>query len=109
MCQDVHRLLRPRHEFLASCLVRRPPLVLLLSIASVGATAADAAGGGAPPKVGGCAIFPKNNPWNQRVDKLPKASNSDSVVRAIGPGEGMHADFGSGKYDGGPIGIPYTT
>jgi hypothetical protein len=84
-------------------------LAVLPLIAAVSATAASAAGGGAPPKVGGCAIFPKNNPWNQRVDKLPKASNSDAVVRAIGPDEGMHADFGSGKYDGGPIGIPYTT
>jgi hypothetical protein len=84
-------------------------LVVLLLIAAVSATAADAAGGGAPPKVGGCTVFPKNNPWNQRVDKLPVASNSDAIVRAIGPDEGMHADFGSGKYNGGPIGIPYTT
>src|SRR3954468_5737202 len=83
-------------------------LLVLLFVAAVSATAADAAGGGSP-KVGGCPVFPTNNPWNQRVDKLPKASNSDAVVRAIGPDEGMHADFGSGKYDGGPIGIPYTT
>jgi hypothetical protein len=59
--------------------------------------------------VGGCAVFPANNPWNQRVDKLPVASNSDAIVRAIGPDEGMHADFGSGTYEGRPIGIPYTT
>src|SRR3954447_13325900 len=88
-------------------MTRRLPA--LLFIAAVSATTASAAGGGAVPKVGGCAIFPKNNPWNQRVDKLPKASNSDAVVRAVGADEGMHADFGSGKYDGGPIGIPYTT
>jgi hypothetical protein len=61
------------------------------------------------PRVGGCAIFPKNNPWNQRVDKLPVASNSDTIVRSIGADQGMHADFGSGKYEGRPIGIPYTT
>ena len=82
---------------------------MLLFIAAVlGVTTADAAGGGAP-RVGGCRVFPANNPWNQRVDKLPVASNSDAIVRAIGADEGMHADFGSGKYDGGPIGIPYTT
>src|SRR4051794_11614144 len=86
---------------------RRLPVLVL--IAAVSATAASAAGGGAPAKVGGCRIFPANNPWNQRVDKLPVASNSDAVVRAIGPDEGMHADFGSGEYDVGPIGIPYTT
>jgi hypothetical protein len=73
-----------------------------------GATVAEGAGS-SPPRVGGCAVFPANNPWNQRVDKLPVASNSDRVVRSIGVSEGMHADFGSGLYGGGPIGIPYTT
>jgi hypothetical protein len=59
--------------------------------------------------VGGCRVFPKNNPWNQRVDKLPVAGNSDAIVSSIGVSKGMHADFGSGLYNGGPIGIPYTT
>jgi hypothetical protein len=56
-----------------------------------------------------CPVFPRSNAWNQRVDKLPVAANSNAVVRAIGPGDPVHADFGSGLYDGGPIGIPYTT
>jgi hypothetical protein len=56
-----------------------------------------------------CPVFPKNSAWNQRVDKLPVAANSDAVVRAIGPRDPVHADFGSGLYNGGPIGIPYTT
>src|SRR3954470_23905419 len=56
-----------------------------------------------------CPVFPASNPWNQRVDKLPVASNSAAIVRAIGPGDPVHADFGSGVYNGGPIGIPYTT
>src|SRR4051812_15127549 len=90
--------------------MRRRLFVLPPFIAAVSATAITALGASSgAPKVGGCTIFPKNNPWNQRVDKLPKASNSDTVVRAIGADEGMHADFGSGKYAGGPIGIPYTT
>jgi hypothetical protein len=59
--------------------------------------------------VGACRVFPKNNPWNQRVDKLPVAGNSDAIVSSIGVSKGMHADFGSGLYNGGPIGIPYTT
>ena len=56
-----------------------------------------------------CPVFPKSNAWNQRVDKLPVAANSNAVVRAIGPGDPVHADFGSGLYQGAPIGIPYTT
>jgi hypothetical protein len=35
--------------------------------------------------------------------------NSDAIVRSIGLDEHVHADFGSGLWDGGPIGIPYTT
>ncbi len=55
----------------------------------------------------GCAVFPADNPWNQRVDSLPVASNSDAIISTIGAGTGLHPDFGSGKWDGGPIGIPY--
>jgi hypothetical protein len=36
------------------------------------------------------------------------AGNSAAVVAAIGPDDNMHADFGSGLWDGGPIGIPIT-
>lgn len=54
-----------------------------------------------------CEMFPKNNAWNQRVDQLPVHANSDTFVRSIGRGENAHADFGSGKWEGGPIGIPY--
>jgi hypothetical protein len=61
------------------------------------------------PNAKRCPVFPKDNAWNQRVDKRPVAANSDAVVHAIGPGDPVHADFGSGLYDGGPIGIPYTT
>jgi hypothetical protein len=81
-------------------------------LAAVGLAVAGAAALGAGskrPRVGGCAVFPANNPWNQRVDKLPVARRSDALVRSIGVDEGMHADFGSGLWDGGPIGIPYTT
>ncbi|MDX6504913.1 MAG: hypothetical protein QOE29_2038 [Gaiellaceae bacterium] len=82
----------------------------LLVIAALGATAIGAAASGqAAPRVGACKIFPANNPWNQRVDKLPVARNSDAIVGSIGVSKGMHADFGSGLYAGGPIGIPYTT
>ena len=31
------------------------------------------------------------------------------MVRSIGADDHMHADFGSGLWDGGPIGIPYVT
>jgi hypothetical protein len=52
-------------------------------------------------------MFPASNPWNQRVDGLQVAANSAELIQAIGAGTGLHADFGSGLYGGGPIGIPF--
>jgi hypothetical protein len=60
------------------------------------------------PSAPKCPIFPATNSWNQRVDKLPVAAASDAIVRSIGEGDHVHADFGSGLWDGGPIGIPIT-
>ncbi len=54
-----------------------------------------------------CPVFPANNAWNQRVDKLPVAANSAQLIGSIGLDSPVHADFGSGKWDGGPIGIPF--
>ena len=54
-----------------------------------------------------CTIFPATNAWNERVDTLPVAANSAQLIQSIGLGTGLHADFGSGLYDGQPIGIPY--
>ena len=54
-----------------------------------------------------CPIFPASNPWNQRVDALPVATNSAAIIQSIGADTGLHADFGSGLYEGSPIGIPF--
>jgi hypothetical protein len=54
-----------------------------------------------------CQIFPANNAWNQRVDKLPVAADSAQLIASIGLDSPVHADFGSGTWDGGPIGIPF--
>jgi hypothetical protein len=54
-----------------------------------------------------CPVFPANNPWNQRVDKLPVSANSAQLISSIGLDAHVHADFGSGRWDGGPIGIPF--
>jgi hypothetical protein len=56
-----------------------------------------------------CTFFPADNVWNRRVDSLPLDPNSAAYVNTIGVSTGMHIDFGSGTWDGGPIGIPYTT
>jgi len=52
-------------------------------------------------------VLPAGNAWNQRVDKLPVASDSAQLIASIGLDSPVHADFGSGTWDGGPIGIPF--
>jgi hypothetical protein len=54
-----------------------------------------------------CPIFPATNAWNERVDALPVAANSAQMIQSIGLSTGLHPDFGSGLYDGQPIGIPF--
>src|SRR4051794_11341557 len=79
--------------------------VAVLGLAVIAAAASGHSVKGAPK----CPVFPKNNPWNQRVDKLPVDKNSAAIIRSIGASGSVHPDFGSGLYDGGPIGIPFTT
>jgi hypothetical protein len=64
-------------------------------------------GVGASPAVAGCSVFPADNIWNARVDGLPVDAHSAEYVSTIGNTTGLHPDFGSGTWDGGPIGIPY--
>jgi hypothetical protein len=57
--------------------------------------------------IAGCPLFGPSFTTNQRVDPLPVAANSGAIVRSIGLGDHFHADFGSGRWEGSPIGIPY--
>jgi hypothetical protein len=57
--------------------------------------------------VAGCAVFPADNVWNVPVDTLPVDANSDAYIATIGAGDNLHPDFGSGLWEGSPIGIPY--
>jgi hypothetical protein len=46
-----------------------------------------------------CPVFPRNNPWNQRVDHAPVSRRSSAYVSTLGRDESLEADFS----------IPYTT
>ncbi len=59
------------------------------------------------PSIGACTVLPADNIWNTPVDTLPVSANSNTYVATIGPAAPVHADFGSGTYAGGPIGIPF--
>jgi hypothetical protein len=59
---------------------------------------------GAPPVIGGCAVFPANNVWNTPVDTLDVAPASDKHISSINPAKRLHPDFGADLNTG----IPYT-
>jgi len=61
------------------------------------------------PPPGTCPYAPADSYWHARVDTLPRAASSDTYVANAGSGSAVHADFGAGLWDGGPIGIPFTT
>jgi hypothetical protein len=68
---------------------------------------AGSAGASRLPTAPRCPIFPASNAWNERVDTLPVAANSAQLIASIGLTTGLHPDFGSGLWDGEPIGIPF--
>src|SRR5438309_8809229 len=94
--------------------LRRGLTILLpfLALALVAASSSFVPGqvaASSPPTVAACPTLPADNVWNARVDQLPVHVRSADYLASIGLGTGLHADFGSGLWEGGPIGIPYTT
>lgn len=51
-------------------------------------------------------IFPSDNPWNLDISSSAIDPNSDAIVSQFAA-TGVHNDFGSGLWEGAPIGIPY--
>jgi hypothetical protein len=65
-------------------------------------TPAPAPGNG--PRLGGCSVFPTNNPWNQDISQAPLNPNSANYIASINANrQYLHADFGSNP----SYGIPY--
>lgn len=52
--------------------------------------------------------FSSDSLWNKDISASPVDPNSDAIINFIGSSVGMHADFGSGQYQGSNIGIPYS-
>jgi hypothetical protein len=61
------------------------------------------------PPLSHCQIFPASNPWNERVDSLPVASDSATMIAAIGLNVGLHPDFDTSAGDGIPYNIVGTS
>jgi hypothetical protein len=61
------------------------------------------------PSIGSCPVLPADNIWNTPIDQLPVSASSGTWVSTIGASAPLHPDFGSGTYNGEPIGIPFIT
>jgi hypothetical protein len=55
----------------------------------------------------GFVPFPSDNAWNQDISAATVDPNSNAIITDIGSAVAVHADFGSGQYNGSDIGIPY--
>lgn len=53
------------------------------------------------------AIFPSDNPWNKDISTLPVDPYNSQIIAGFSTNS-IRADFGSGMWEGAPIGIPYT-
>ncbi len=62
---------------------------------------------GANANLNGAIAFPASNAWNSDISTAAVDANSGAILSTIGLTTGLRPDFGSGTWDGGPIGIPY--
>lgn len=82
----------------------RTAVALVAAVLALGGGSADALRLPSAPR---CPVFPASNAWNERVDRLPVEADSARLIASIGLDSPVHADFGSGLWDGGPIGIAF--
>ena len=85
-----------------------------LVISVLGVASADAQAGqcngmtpGQLTSLNGFVPFPANSLWNTDISAAPVDPNSTNLINYIGASAKVHADFGSGTYNGQSIGIPY--
>ena len=80
--------------------------MLLLALLSLAVAAAE---GRPVPGAPSCPMTPTDSFWHADVSGLPVHPQSATWISSIGATAGLKADFGAGMWNGGPIGIPYTT
>ncbi|MEO6990244.1 MAG: hypothetical protein ABI346_09095 [Candidatus Baltobacteraceae bacterium] len=57
-----------------------------------------------PPTLGGCAVFPADNPWNANISQAPVDPNSANYLAHMNAGTTfLHPDFGHDPHYGIPI------
>jgi hypothetical protein len=91
--------------------MRRPLLLalsLLVTVAALPAAAVPEVDRRPPVHtVGGCALFPADNPWNRRIDDRPVWRWSKAIVGKQAAGHDLHLDLGEGLGEAGRVGFSH--
>ena len=85
-------------------------VVTVLLIANLAAAQGNPCNGislGQGASLNGFIPFPTSSLWNTNIANAPLDPNSAAIINFIGSSTPVHADFGSGLYQGQSIGIPY--
>jgi len=85
---------------------RAPPVALVVVFAASALVALPSDAPEPGGNLNGRQVFPPGNPWNRDISHDPVDPNSESLIKSIGLGKGLHPDFGT-TYNGAPNGIPY--
>ncbi len=89
-------------------------LLLGLVLAACGSGDSPASPGGDPggdnppgplPEIGGCQVFPADNPWNRDISRDQVHPGSDALIAQMEPDDALHLDLGTSEEY---YGIPYT-
>jgi hypothetical protein len=74
------------------------------SLASQTPLAQGTAHPGNVPMLGGCQVFPSDNPWNTDISQAPVDPNSANYMQAMhASSTNLHPDFGSNPHYGIPV------
>ena len=82
------------------------PVPFGTALAAPGATTLSALGRARSdvPKLGGCSMFPADNPWNTDISQASVDPNSANYLAAMNAGTtNLHPDFGHDKHYGIPV------
>jgi hypothetical protein len=79
------------------------------AIGSAGATGSGGSVATQVGSIGGCQIFPADNPWNQDISALPVNAKSSTYLANMSAGTALHADWGDYAAQNDYYGIPFTS
>jgi hypothetical protein len=79
------------------------------AVGTGGGTGTGGSGTGQVGSVGGCQIFPADNPWNQDVSGLPLNANNSAYLGSMHTSTALHADWGDYQAQDDYPGIPFSS